>query len=94
MTGTELQTQAAALNVNPYFLGYALATGADSIEAARKRDGGNHEYMIWNGRRWNEVADRCGVARDMIQAAIPDHVEKFCELAAEHIDAFDWSWAR
>lgn len=93
MTGQELQALAAARNENPYFLGYALATGADGIEAARVRDGGNHEFMIWNGRRWNETAARNGVPRDMTHA-LPERDVRHCEIIAEHVTAFDYGWPR
>jgi hypothetical protein len=57
------------LEVNPYYLAYALATGAASCVAARERDGGNHEYMIWNNKLWCEQAKAEKVGREWVSIA-------------------------
>lgn len=69
MTGEQLRVLAAAQNVNSFYLGYALATGADCIEKARTRDGGNHGYMIWNEMMWNRQAKTESLSRDLVSIA-------------------------
>lgn len=88
MTGPELQALATRLHTNPYYLAYALATGAKSVEAAFKRDGGNHEYMIWNNARWAEQAkDEC-ITRDYVSiqaGAIDRHCARLAALIPEGV---------
>lgn len=56
MTADELKAIAAEQNANPYYLAYALATGASSCKEAFDRDGGNHLFMFWNNDVWSEQA--------------------------------------
>lgn len=86
MTGPELMDLAHRLKANPYFLAYALATGAASIEDAQKRDGGNHEYVIWNEQRWIEQADADCVKRHYVSIA-PGAIDRHCDLLASFIPA-------
>lgn len=60
MIGAELQALAKDAHTNPYYLAYALATGAGDCKSAFERDGSNHGYIIWNGARWN---DQCRVTK-------------------------------
>ncbi len=86
MTGPELKALADRLRVNPYYLSYALATGAESCEAAFKRDGGNHHYSIWNNARWSEQAKAEGIGREFI--SIQDGaVDRHIAICAAHIPA-------
>jgi hypothetical protein len=66
MSGPELKALADRLKVNPFYLAYALATGAESCDAAFSRDGGNHHYFIWNDARWAEQAKAEGIKRDFV----------------------------
>lgn len=63
-----LTALAAENKANPYFLGYALETGAASIAEAFDRDGGNHLFIAWNEERWSEQAREEKVARDFVSA--------------------------
>lgn len=77
MSGPELAALAAELNVNPYYLAYALATGAESCEAAFDRDKGNHLYISWNDELWQEQADAEGVGREFVsilEGAVDRHI--------------------
>lgn len=84
MTGAELRALAERLKANPYYLAYALATGARSIEEAFKRDGGNHLYTAWNSERWIEQADLDVVPRHYVSIA-PGAFERHCDRCATFI---------
>ena len=84
MTGAELIAYAKRLNVNPYYLAYALATGVPDPKAAFERDRGNHEYAIWNNRLWNEQAAAEGITREFVASA-DGAFERHCERCAAKI---------
>lgn len=84
MTGPELIGLAARRNVNPYYLAYALATGAQSVAEAFERDGGNHEFMAWNSERWAEQCKAEGIGREWI-SAIRGAFNRHCALCATFV---------
>lgn len=81
MTGQELLDMAARLKTNPYYLAYALATGAYSIKQAFERDGGNHEFAVWNNHLWIAQAKAENVTREFVSIA-PGACDRHCELCA------------
>jgi hypothetical protein len=88
--GEQLNAMAERLNVNPYYLGYALETGAASCAAAFKRDGGNHLYMSWNNERWAEQAKAEGVSRDWVSikdGAVRRHIDLIAARVAHALSS-------
>jgi hypothetical protein len=77
-TAAKLQAYALRANFNPYYLAYALATGAASPLAANRRDGGNGAYFGWNSRMWVETRKRCALEHRDAQG--PDHLETLAAL--------------
>ncbi|MFK4047278.1 hypothetical protein ACI2KH_20175 [Roseomonas mucosa] len=76
MTANELVLTAAETNQNPYFLAYALATGAADVRMAWLRDGNGARYIGWNTRCWVETRTRLGVGREASSLRLmPDHLE-------------------
>lgn len=84
MTGAELIALAKREDANPYYLAYALATGATSCPEAFRRDGGNHLFMSWNNERWNEQAKAEGLHRDVVGLQV-GAFERHCEVCAAAI---------
>jgi hypothetical protein len=81
MTGAELIARAKQLNVNPYYLAYALATGVNTPKEAFERDGGNHEFAIWNDRIWHQQAKATGETREFVSGAA-DAFDRHCDMCA------------
>lgn len=77
-TAAKLQTYAQRANFNPYYLAYALATGARSPMEANRRDGGNGDYFGWNTRMWADTRARC--VAEKRDATGPDHLETLAAL--------------
>lgn len=75
MTGPELGALATRLNVNPYYLGYALVTGAASCKEAFERDRldwgscAGYPFVAWNEQLWREQAKIEGVGREWVATA-------------------------
>lgn len=78
MTGPELAALAKERGINPYFLAYALATGAQSAREALERDGDCAGFLRWNTERLRETRARIGLSRD----ALPEHADHLDTLAA------------
>lgn len=85
MTGPELQALADSTGQNPYYLAYALATGAKTTREAYERDHGHHEYVIWNCERWYEQAVAEGVKRLEFVSAMPGAHERHVALCAAFV---------
>jgi len=60
MTSESLVAMACEGNWNPYFLAYALETGAAHPREAWQRDGSGAAFMCWNRQRWVETCARIG----------------------------------
>lgn len=82
MTGKQLAGKASKLNVNPYFLAYALATDAQSVEAAWKRDGNGAKFMAWNGKAWDITCARIGADRYACSRFVTEHLETLAKLVS------------
>lgn len=67
MSADRLDMAARAGGWNPYFLAYALATGAPDPKAAWARDGNGVSYMAWIQAQWRELQARLG---------FPDHMRR------------------
>lgn len=77
MTTLELK-KISGTEWNPYFMAYALETGAKNPKEALKRDKNNCAYMIWNNARWNETCERLGIKRDHCSEHMEDFIETIC----------------
>ena len=49
---------------NPWYLGYAIDTGAANPKAAFNRDRGNHLFSEWMMERWRELIAEFGWKSD------------------------------
>ncbi len=75
MTAKELEQKADREGFNAYYLAYALETGVSTPEEAFRRDGGNSEFMMWIGQRWNETCDRIGASHTFRSVYFNEHME-------------------
>jgi len=75
MTPQELETLAEQENWNPYYLAYAIETGAKDPQDAFNRDGNGVPFMTWNGQRWRETCKRIGVGEFGRSQYVSDHLE-------------------
>jgi hypothetical protein len=84
VTGPELKALAAAQQANPYYLAYALATGARSPYEAFRRDRSAHPYVWWNEALWCAQAAREGIPREIV--ALQDGSrDRHLQICAEQV---------
>ncbi|MBZ5673729.1 MAG: hypothetical protein LAP61_05725 [Acidobacteriia bacterium] len=72
---------------NPYYLAYALETGAETPRQAFERDGGNHEFFVWNGKRWDETCAMIGASREYCAVYYSDHLETLAARILKSLSA-------
>jgi len=81
-----LREEAKRLNVNPYYLVYALENGFKTCKEAFDFHGHNAYYFSWNNKRWIELKDRIGVSQDL-----QSHLfhEEYMVYLQERIDSLE-----
>lgn len=84
VTGPELKARAAEIKVNPYFLAYALSTGATSCKEAFDRDRGGHLFINWNEGLWWQQAKAEGIDRIWVSIQ-KGAVDRHIAICAEHV---------
>lgn len=80
MTPEKLEEIAAQGGWNPYYLAYALATGATDPDEAFKRDGNNVGFILWNEERWVETKKRHGIPLHSPASYMrAEHIQTLCD---------------
>ena len=93
-TGADL-ISIAGKTWNPYYLGYAIDSGAADPQQAFRRDGGNHLFCGWNTEIWLEQArimkaslPRSSDAAGGIQEWTPTEIRGLTTITPSRQDAF------
>lgn len=63
---------------NPYYYGYMLDQGFDTVEKSFESTGG-YWFMLWNNERWEENCKKIGVSRWFCSGYFDEHIQTICE---------------